>query len=122
MTGKRVLSKNDIRNAKPLSTVEVEMPEWDGVVILREMTGAARDRMENEIAKRRNGNAINMEGLRPMLIILCAVDAEGKPLFTEDDATWLNEEKSATAIERLFDVAQKLNKIGTDAVQAEVGN
>ena len=108
LTREQILSANDV------DTVAVHVPEWGGDVYVKTFDGAARDRIEAHVM--RDGKA-NMDGLRALVVALSACDESGKELFTLADIAAL-EKKSATALDRVFSEASKLNRLGDDKEQA----
>jgi hypothetical protein len=117
----KILSKNDIFEAVDLKTEAVEVPEWDGAVIVRTMTGTERDAYEAGLMKA-NGDGsykVDTTNMRAKLVAYTAVDEAGALLFDKGDIASLAA-KNAGAIERLFIVAQRLNGLGGQSVgQAE---
>ena len=63
----------------------------------------------------------NMVGATARLCALSIRDESGKPLFTKTDITALSK-KSASALDRIFQVAQKLSGIGQDEIEETVKN
>lgn len=105
------LTREAILSANDLPTQLVHVPEWGGDVLIRSMTGAQRDEYEQQcLATRGADNAINMRNLRARLVVFCAADADGNPIFGPGDVEALGA-KSAAALDRLFDVAQRLNRM-----------
>ena len=105
------LDRDAILGADDLRIEEVDVPEWGGVVALRELRGSERDSFEEgSMDKDRN---VSMKNVRARLIALSAVDDDGKRLFSEKDAIQLGS-KSANALNRLFEKACRLSGI-TDA-------
>jgi len=109
---KRFLTRDLILAADDLKTEEVEVPEWGGVVLVREMTGMERDQYERRMVQAKgNEPGINLDGLvniRAWVAAACMVDGSGKRLFTERDVMSLGR-KSAAALGRVYDVATRLS-------------
>lgn len=103
---KKILTKDQILQAKDARMEEVEVPEWEGSVFVRSLTGKERDQLEAEIIQKPGQR--NMENLRAKLITLSVVDKEGNRLFDLKDAVALGG-KNARALDRLFAVAQRLS-------------
>lgn len=118
-----LLSKEQIWAAGDLVTKDVPVPEWGGEVRLRSLTGAERDQYEADSIKTGKGGRRehNLSNLRARLIALCAIDDNGNPLFTRGDVMRLGQ-KSALALERLFDEATKLNGMSDEDVEELAGN
>lgn len=114
----KILDKQSILEADDLPTESVEVPEWGGAVRVRTMTGAERDAWEQSVFTGDNDNP-NLTNGRARLVAMCAIDAEGKRLFTEADAVKLGA-KSARALDRVATVAQRLNRL-TDGDVEDLG-
>jgi len=108
-----ILSKEQILQADDLRREQVVVPDWDGSVFVQTMTGIDRDAFELSLTK--DGKA-SIENMRAKLCARTIVDENGNRLFTEDDVEALGK-KSATALDRIFEVAQRLNGIGADAME-----
>ena len=111
----KILTRQDIVDAHDIQTETVEVEEWGGAVIVRMMSGADRDKFEQSLTTvrpdgRREANLTNM---RSKLVAMCAVDEDGRLLFGADEVEHLAR-KSASAIERVFVVAQRLNGLAPD--------
>lgn len=111
-----MLSRDDILNAKDIKTVELDVPEWGGTVLIGMMSGAGRDKFENDMMT--DKGRVN---IRAKLAALTLVDAEGNHLFKYEEAAELGK-KSAAALSRVFDEACKLNRITGEDVADLEGN
>lgn len=121
MAGKKFLSKAEILAKDDLKKEEVFVPEWDAWVIVQSMSASQRDRFEAGTVVR-NGKKVttNLENIRARLCLLCMVDENGERLFQEED-TWPLGGKSASALDRIFTVAQRLNGLRDEDVQELAG-
>ena len=115
-----LLTKQAIFSAQDLPYEDVSVPEWGGEVRLQALTGAQRDAWEMDMFGA-DASGRNMKNARAKLIVRCAVDETGAPIFTREDVDVLGE-KSAAALDRLFSVAKRINRIGTEDVNELVGN
>jgi hypothetical protein len=115
----RFLKIDEIKAADDLKSEEVEVPEWGGKVIVRMMTGRERDAFEASVMLA--GKKPNYDNLRARLVALTVIDEEGNRLFSEKDIEWLGQ-KSAAALEKIFDVSQRLNAIREQDVEDLLGN
>jgi hypothetical protein len=120
------LTRAAILAAEDLRRERVDVPEWGGHVFVRTMTGTERDAFEGGIVQRRNGSGGSpertLDNYRARLLTYVVVDEVGAPIFArEDDAKALGE-KSIAALERLFNVATRLNAITEQDVQALTEN
>lgn len=111
------LTRDAILAAPDLPVEEVQVPEWGGSVFVRAMTGTERDAFERESMERNGTNVTaNTQNIRARLLARTIVDEHGKRLFTDEDALELGA-KSAAALDRVVDVAQRLSRIRADDVE-----
>lgn len=104
--------REQILAAQDLPSKAVAVPEWGLEVFVRTMTGTERDQYEQEIiAAHRPDGKFNVVDVRARLVVFCAVDAEGKRVFTNEDIGAVGG-KNALALDRVFAVASELNGIG----------
>lgn len=113
-----LLSRDQILGAEDRKTEDVAVPEWGGTVRVRSLSGAERDSYEAHIVQLRadGSKRLNMTNLRGKLVSLSCVAEDGSRLFSDADAEALGD-KSAAALERVFDVARKLSGLGEDDVE-----
>ena len=112
-----ILTREQILQADDLQRELVEVPEWDGQVYVRCLTGAERDRYEASIIDVNNKDGPpNLENLRAKLVSLTTVDESGERLFSEGDIRALGEKNSAP-LQRIFTVAQRLSAISNTDVE-----
>jgi predicted DNA binding protein len=113
------LSRDQILAMDDIKTISVTVPEWNNeVVLIRGLTGAARD--EFEATNRRNGDQ-NLNNVRARFLVRCIVNEGGTRIFADQDAAALGK-KSSAAIDRLWDVATDLNGSSEKAVEELEGN
>lgn len=105
----KALSREDILGASDIQIKKVKIPEWGGHVYVKGMTAKERDDFEASII-RMNGKVrkVDMRDLRAKLVSKSICDEDGKLLFDEKDIKELGE-KSASAVQRIFTVAQELS-------------
>lgn len=108
------LSKKAILEAKDIKTMEVEVPEWGGSVMVRVISGADRDVFEQAYSEKK------MDAFRTRFLVLTLCDDKGERLFTNDEVEALNA-KSSKVLNRLFDAAWEFNAFTPAAVEA-LGN
>ena len=117
---KSLLTKAAILAADDLTTIDVDVPEWGGAVRIKSMTGAERDGFEDSLfvdvsdGKGGTKRVQNLKHLRAKLVAASLVDEDGTPVFTMDEVASLAK-KSAAALNRCFEAAQKLNGMGQPA-------
>jgi hypothetical protein len=132
------LSRDQILATKGrLKTQTVHVPEWadggDDEVIVRELTGSERDAFEASLsvqrpvfgpdkgAAQRMESIPDLENLRAKLVAKVIVDAQGVRVFQDTDIFALGE-LSASALQRVFDVAQELSGMNAEAETDAEGN
>jgi len=107
-----ILSKDAILGARDIQTEDVDVPEWGGTVRVAVMSGLARD---NFIAMQEGGKQTYSQ-FQARIIVVTAVDEAGQPLFTVEDIDALRA-KSKAVLDRLTDVAVRINKMEVQAVE-----
>lgn len=117
-----MLDKESILAAEDLRTEEVQVPEWGGSVYVRTLTGKERDAWEATLLDGTGRNRrVKLDNIRASLAAATICDAQGKQLFGPEDVAALGE-KSALALDRVFEVAQRLNGLTGEDVEELVGN
>ncbi len=112
-----MLTKDQILQADDLPTEVVEVPEWNGSVTVRTMTGTERDSFEASITKKKGDSVeVNMVNLRAKLCALTMIDENGERYFADTDIAELGK-KSSAVLDRIFAVAQKLNGFGKSDIE-----
>jgi hypothetical protein len=111
-----LLSREDILKADDLDTRDVDVPEWGGMVRVRELSGTARDEYDaSKLQRQADGSFdVNLANQRAKLAARCIVGDDGEPLFNELDIGRLGQ-KSAAALERVCQVAAELSGLGEQA-------
>lgn len=112
MTKLTLLTRDAILGASDIQSEDVHVPEWGGTVRVRGLTAAQRDAFEAASVtgngKRRD---VNLANIRARLVALSIVDENGGRVFNPGDVAALGE-KSAGALDRVFNVASRLSGIG----------
>lgn len=118
-----MLTKDAILSSTDLPSEEVQVPEWGGSVFVRTMSGTERDAFEQSIieGKTAKGSTAKMVNVRAKLAVRVLVDDKGVRLFTDADANMLGT-KSGKALDRVFEVAQRLCGIGDKDIEELEGN
>jgi hypothetical protein len=113
-----LLSREEILGADDRKTEDVAVPEWGGSVRVRSMSGKERDAYEAGIVQMRGDGSrkVTLENVRARLVSLTVVGEDGERLFSESDIGKLGE-KSAAALERVFDSARKLSGLSDEDVE-----
>lgn len=116
-----LLSKAEILAAADLKTEDVTVEEWGGTVRIKGLSGTGRDAFEESLFTGSGANRKqDLRNIRARLVAATLVDENGARLFSDQEVAELGA-KSAAALGRCFDAAQRLNGM-SPAVQAELGN
>lgn len=102
-----MLTRKQILDASDIKTETVKVPEWGGDVIVTTLTGTELNKFQSSLVQ---GGKTDLTNIMVKLVALCVVTDKGKRIFKDSDITVLGE-KSASAISRIFEVAQRLNKL-----------
>lgn len=102
---KKFLSAAEILAAQDMQVVEVEVPEWGGVVRLRPMTAEEGLKLGTSGGDKRH-SAVKV-------VVMTAVDADGKQLFTESDLEKL-QGKSLSALMKIQKRALEINGLADE--------
>jgi|TARA_B100001964_G_C14186844_1_gene579026 hypothetical protein len=102
------LTKEQILQAQDLKTETITVPEWGGEVIVRTITAKERDAFEKQLTQEEGG----LENIRAKFVAATLVDEKNNLLFNEMQINDLGN-KSASALDRVFAVGQKLAGLGT---------
>lgn len=116
-----LLSREAILGAQDLPTKDVPVPEWGGTVRIRSLTAKDRDAIETAIFTARQEGLVAPDNVRARYASACIVDEKGAPLFTADDVEALGQ-KSATALNRVYDAVLSHNAIAEGDVEELAGN
>lgn len=112
-----ILTRDAILQAKDLPKELVAVPEWGGEVYVRALTGAERDSFEQSMLEQKGKSSkMNLKNVRAKLVALTVVDEDEKRLFSDDDVKFLGN-KSAAALNRIFEVAQRLSGLRPEDVE-----
>ena len=115
------LTKDAILAAQDLKTENVLVPEWGGEVSVRTMTGTERDEIEAETLQSAGDIKTRYRNLRARVLVRVLVNEKGERLFGDSDIEALGG-KSTAALDRLFAVAQRLNALTEQDVEALLKN
>jgi hypothetical protein len=108
------LSRDQILSANDIVREEVSVPEWGGSVFVSVMSGVERDQWEREIQSL--GREKFLDNLRARLAAHTIIDESGQRIFTKDDIDQLGR-KSYLALQRVCDVAERLNRLSPAAME-----
>ena len=107
-----MFSKDEILGCNDLKIEKVNVPEWSTDVYVRTITARQLDAWQEDVKKQRDGKP----NYQASLLVCCICDENGKLIFDMSDAEKLGE-KSASALNRIFSVASKINALGADDVK-----
>jgi len=108
-----LLTKQQILAVDDLKTEDVDMPEWGGIVRIRELTAEQRLEWNDRAFK---SGVVDMREFRHGVLALSIVGDDGNPVFTQDDLAALGA-KSVSAIDKLFARVDALNVLTPKAQQ-----
>ena len=110
------LSAEQIMAAEDRPLLAVHVPEWatagDDTVYLRPMDGGTLYAFQRSLADAPDNQL--PDDFMTRFVIACLVSEKGERLFRDKDIAKLNA-KSGAVIKRLFDEAQKLNLLNSEA-------
>ncbi len=110
------LSKEAILAVDDVHFEDVPVPEWGGMVRVKSLTGSERDGLEASMIEGKGKNAnVNLANLRAKLVARSIVDESGNRIFEDADIALLGR-KSAAALNRVYEVAQRLSGITQEDV------
>lgn len=112
-----ILKADRIRQmaGRPLPAHPVDVPEWGGRVYVRELTARERDDFEAGcVTLKGDKQTPNLRNYRGRLAALVLGDEGGNRLFADDDAGQLGD-LPAAALDRVLDVARKVNGMTKEA-------
>lgn len=113
-----ILGRDQILDAKDMETKDIPVPEWGGDVRIRMLTGEQRDAFEASTVEMRKDGAQkrNVANLRARLVALCVINEAGEQLFSPPDIKLLGN-KSAKALQRVFNACQEMNSFTDSDVE-----
>ncbi|MCP2339161.1 hypothetical protein [Actinomadura rupiterrae] len=112
-----LLDKAAILAAEDRRYEVVDVPEWGGQVRVRSLSGAERDEFEGKTLIQAGGQQrVNARNLRARLVAITVVDSDGQLVFEPADVIKLGS-KSASALQRVFDAAQRLSGLSESDVE-----
>jgi hypothetical protein len=103
-----LLNRKQILDVSDIKTQDVDVPEWGGTVRVRGMSGTERSKYEDTYIRIWDKVSIDLSHAREQLVSMTAIDEKGELLFTQEDVIALGE-KSASGLERVYQVARRLS-------------
>lgn len=113
-----LLSASDILAADDSVTRRVPVPEWNGDVIIKSMTGFERDDFEGSLYV---DGKMDRTNYRAKALVRVLVTEGGARLFRDDQATDFGK-RNAGIIDRLYDIAGALSGLSEEDQEAMEGN
>lgn len=107
----KVLSKQDILQARDVVTEALEVPEWGGAIYVRSISAAERGLIEEGAARFKESKGKNDTFARTFtvkMVSMAVCDENGQRLFEDKDIALL-QQKNAAVISRIAEVAQRLS-------------
>lgn len=113
----KALTAADILKNDDTLREKVFVPEWGGFVYVSTMSGTAKDMYESLCLEYVGGKMKQKEGnIRAKLIAASVTDEAGNLMFKASQVEALGK-KSARALDRVFEVASRLNAVTNDDVK-----
>lgn len=104
-----MLTREQILECQDIQVEKVEVPEWGGHVFVKSITGEERDWLEmSTYDDKKKDKKVDMKHFRAKIISLSVCNENKERLFSEKDIVALSG-KNAAALQRIFDVAQRLS-------------
>lgn len=124
--GRHYATAGEILAADDRKRLEIDVPEWGGIIRLRELGADDREWYFAQIQPRapKPGEEplpLNIIGIRAKMLSRCIVDEKGEPIFDEADIKRLGA-KSNTTVDRVFTAAQKLSGMDEESIKAAAKN
>lgn len=120
----KILTAEEILAADDYVQETVPVPEWGGSVIVKGLTGTERDAYESSILRaRKDGNLVpNLANARAKLAVMTVIGEDRKPIFNNEEHLIMLGRKSAKAMNRVFEVAQRLAGLRDEDIEELLGN
>jgi hypothetical protein len=116
------LTREDILSAQDTVIEDVEVPEWGGVVCVKSLSAYDRDKLEASMLREKGKTrTVSLDDFSAKLFAATVCDEKGKLLFTESDVPSLSK-KSAAALRRVLEVAQRLSGMNDADVNKLTGD
>lgn len=121
-----LLTRDQILGANDRKTETVPVPEWGGEVVVSVMSGEQRDAYESMLVDMKSmgkdkKSQPKMENLRAKLVACTIVGEDGNRMFSDSDVIALGK-KSGAALNRVFQVASRLNRVTEEGVEEAAKN
>ena len=114
-----MLNREEILSKVSLKKETVLIEAWGGEVIVSEMSGAMRDSWEQSLTQKDSSGRLISP--RAKMVLFSVVDENGVRVFKDDDLEAIGK-LSSPALERICEVATRLNGLGSDDVEKSKKN
>lgn len=125
---KKMLNRDDLLKRDALEIEEVELSEEE-VVCVRQMTGRERDKFEQSLIKEVKDNkgkvvshVPSTEDYRAKLAVCTVCNEDGSLIFQFGDYSHLSQNISASKLEKIASVAQRLNRLSVEEKEDTLKN
>jgi len=112
-----LLSKNDILKARDFKLREVKVPQWGGSVMIKTLSSKDKGAFEQKTTTEN----LDLSKIMAEYASLIICDEDGNRLFSREDIDELSE-KSASALELVFNEGRDLNNFTEEDLEALAGN
>lgn len=117
-----LLDRSGLLKKEELKKEKVDLGNGE-FVFVRQMTGRERDRFEQSLFKEEDGKMVrSLDDFRAKLAVNTICGEDGKNLLQPQDIVVLSTNMSAARLEKIVEIAQKLNKISEEDKEAMVKN
>lgn len=113
-----MLNKKQILECKDIESEVVNVPEWGGDVLVQGLTLGEKDEWTFSIMC---DGEVSIQGATAALCVVSMRNEDGTRMFDLNDVAALHD-KSAAALDRVFQVAQRLSGIGQEDIEETVKN
>jgi hypothetical protein len=119
------LDRNALLAKEKLEVIKVDLGKGD-FIFVRQMTGRERDRFEQSLIKENKnvegGYEKSLEDFRAKLAVCTVCNEAGVLILNAGDFGTLSQNMSAARLEKIINVAQKINKISEEDKESLVKN
>jgi hypothetical protein len=115
----KLLTRDEILDANDLETMELNVPEWGGLVRISLLSASAMDAYESSLTNTKG--RIDIKDARAKFLAEVLVDGNGKKLFTKVDIKGLGQ-KSTKAHARVYKAAMNFNALTEDEIETIIKN
>ena len=106
-----ITNANEILAKDDFTYAEIDVPEWGGTLRLRSLSGVQR----TIITARAQKNKITADGLYEQMVIMAAVDEDGKPIFEERQHLEMLKMRNSSVTKRIGEKVMEISGFKPDA-------